>query len=29
MGLNGNTPIQALRNFPEFTHMKQLKCYPC
>lgn len=29
MGLNGKTPIQSLQEFPEFAHIKQLRCYPC
>ena len=29
MGLNGKTPIQSLHDFPEFAHIKQLRCYPC
>ena len=29
MGLGGRTPLEALRAFPEFAHLKRVKCYPC
>jgi len=29
MGLAGKTPIQALQTFPNYSQIKQLRCYPC
>ena len=29
MALGGQTPFQALRAFPEYAHLKHVKCYPC
>ncbi len=29
MGLLGKTPIQALHAFPEYSQIKELRCYPC
>jgi transposase InsO family protein len=28
-GMNGRTPLQVLRAFPEYAHITALKCYPC
>jgi len=29
MGVGGKTPIQVRQGFPEYAHMKQLRCHPC
>lgn len=29
MALGGQTPLQALRAFPEYAHLTRVKCYPC
>jgi transposase InsO family protein len=29
MGLNGNTPIQTLQEFTQYSKIKELRCYPC
>jgi transposase InsO family protein len=29
LGLDGRTPFEALRAFPEYKQLKGLKCYPC
>ena len=28
-GMQGRTPLQALRAFEQYRDVKQLKCYPC
>lgn len=28
-GMHGRTPLQALRAFPEFAHLKCVRCHPC
>jgi transposase InsO family protein len=29
MALGGQTPLQALRAFPEYAHLKRVRCHPC
>lgn len=29
MGLDGKTPIQSLQTFPQYAHIKELRCHPC
>jgi len=28
-GMQGRTPLQVLRAFPEYAHLKRVRCYPC